>query len=151
MTKVRKRSHRVLSFFTAFMILMSALIPILSVVTKSIEVLENSSGREIGKYNVVLMSGAENVGTPDEPDYVWIPTSSARGHRFKFQIDYALSGEGELGRDSVQITIPKHILKDRDGNYADVCELAIPQEDAVPQDDLSNTFVYSEREDYYYI
>ena len=68
MTKVRKRSHRVLSFFTAFMILMSALIPTLSVVTKSIEVLENSSGREIGKYNVVLMSGAENVGTPDEPD-----------------------------------------------------------------------------------
>lgn len=59
-------------------------------------------------------------------DYVWNAPSSASGHRFSFRINYAISGKFELAPNSIEMRIPKSILKDRDGNYADTYEMSIP-------------------------
>ncbi len=151
MTTYRKSLYTILALTTAFMIIVSGVMPALSVLTKAADVLENQSGQQIGRYELNLISGAENLGTPQEPDYVWTPSIPNKGHRFAFQIDYALSGEGTLPSRSVQITVPKHILKDRTGSYADICDIAVPEERQVPEDDKTNLFVYTERENDYYI
>ena len=101
-----------------------------------------SSGQEIeiNDMRAVLRSGAV---LNSDGDYVWTAENSDSGHSFTYRIFYAFSGVGEYAEDQIHITIPKSILRDRDGNFADSYELPIPKD---TEDDLtaSNLFVYKE-------
>ena len=61
--------------------------------------------------------------------YVWNARTDADDHRFTFRVDFSLSGVKELAPGAIKIWIPKTILKDRDGKYADYMDLSIPSED----------------------
>ncbi len=67
--------------------------------------------------------------------YVWdVPFTNKgynSGHAFSFRINMALSGVGATPEGAVKITVPKTILKDRDGNMADSYEMSIPSEQEV--------------------
>ena len=147
----RKRLYGYLSFLTAFMILLSGVIPTISVVIKAEERITNSSGQVICDYVISLISGAENKGTLQDPDFVWAPSSYQKDHRFVYQINYSMSGEGDFFPESLKISVPKHILKDRSGEYADSCEISVPEVSVVPPGDTENLFVYIERENDYLI
>ena len=101
-----------------------------------------SSGQEIeiNDMRAVLRSGAV---LNSNGDYVWTAENSNSGHSFTYRIFYAFSGVGEYAENQIQITIPKSILRDRSGEFADSYELPIPE---YTEDDLtdSNLFVYRE-------
>ena len=61
--------------------------------------------------------------------YIWNARTDADDHRFTFRVDFSLSGVKELAPGAIKIWIPKTILKDRHGNYADYMDLSIPSED----------------------
>lgn len=61
--------------------------------------------------------------------YVWTADHDADDHRFTFRVDYSMSGVHELEPGAIKIWIPKTILKDRSGKYADYTDLSIPSED----------------------
>ena len=78
---------------------------------------------EIRTFVVQFFYGAE---LNDNGDYVWTPTSNAAKHRFSYRINYAISGKFELEPESIEMRIPKQILRDRDGKFADYYEMSIP-------------------------
>ena len=61
--------------------------------------------------------------------YIWNARTDADDHRFTFRVDFSLSGVKELAPGAIKIWIPKTILKDRDGKYADYMDLSYPSED----------------------
>ena len=89
----------------------------------------------IEKLTLQLISGATNT----DDGYVWTAGNSNSDHRFTYRVNYAISGQQSLPVGSFVITLPKSILKDRDGNPADSFEIAVPEETAVSE---SNKFVY---------
>ncbi len=82
---------------------------------------------EIREFSISLVSGAEI----ENGKYVWNAESPSSGHGFIFQIDFALSGQYSINEYDVEIRIPLHILKDREGNYADEIEMSIPTKEDV--------------------
>ena len=78
----------------------------------------------IEKLTLQLISGATNT----DDGYVWTAGNSNSDHRFTYRVNYAISGQQSLPEGSFVITLPKSILKDRDGNPADSFEVAVPEE-----------------------
>lgn len=86
----------------------------------------------------------------DNNDYVWTAPSSASGHRFSYRINYAISGKFELEPESIEMRIPKQILRDRDGEYADYYEMSIPTKKEVDDGeeiDMDINYAYYENGD----
>ena len=97
---------------------------------------------EINTFNTQFVSGA----TKDENNnLVWTPTSTASGHEFRFRINYALSGLKEHPAEAIKITIPKQILRNRDGNFAGKYEMSLPKN---TEYDGTTEFAYIENGDY---
>lgn len=67
--------------------------------------------------------------------YVWnVPMTEngyASGHNFSIRINFALSGAYTTPAGAVKITVPKSILKDRNGNSADSYVMSIPSKQEV--------------------
>ena len=93
---------------------------------------------EINDFRAVLRSGAVRNA---DGDYVWTAPNSNRDHAFTYRIIYSFSGEGEYDAQQIKITIPKTILRDRSGEYADVFDVAVPEENEGGLTD-QNLFVY---------
>ena len=91
----------------------------------------------IERFTTTFARGAENV----DGQLVWTPTNANADHRFVYRVNYAFSGEFELPAGSVEIRVPKQILKDRFGNYDDYYDIAIPLEQEAEAD---TKFVYEE-------
>ena len=143
MIKIKKACPRALSMVLSVMLVISAVIPSATSRSQAEEpVVTHTATQQIVSFAVRLNSGAANKGTEDEPDYVWKADKPDAGHEFKYQLDYVLSGEGELSPGSVRFTLPLHILRDRDGEYADLFEIALPSREDVPSGDTENEFVY---------
>ncbi len=151
MTNVRKIFPKALSMLVSLMIVLTGFVPAASVLaTAEQAIVTETATQKIESFGVYFVSGASNNGTPEEPEWVWTVESEEdrkSGHIFKYQLDYAFSGEGELVPGSVSMTFPKHILRERNGAYADELEVAVPEESEVPPDDIDNQFVFTERED----
>ena len=138
--------RRLLAFLIA-MLLMTSYINIISPFISFAEgedIITETESQKITNFSVHLVSGAKNNGTDDNSDYVWVATKHDAEHRFVYQMDYDLSGEGFLEPNTVQFVIPKYIIKDRNNNWANNYELAIPINTDVPEDDNENIFVYKE-------
>ncbi len=93
--------------------------------------------------------GLEAGATLQDDKYVWTAENSLSGHNFIFDIYYELSGTGDLPVDAVSITIPKHILKNKNGAVADSYIMSMPQKDAVIPDEVDEktNWVYEEKVD----
>lgn len=92
----------------------------------------------IENFNISFDSGA----ALRDGQYVWSPASTAANHMFKYRLDYAVSGTYSQEKGSLRFELPLHILKDRDGNWADKFECAYRNVRTVNADD-SPKFVYS--------
>lgn len=95
----------------------------------------------IDTFNVSFSSGAVKTGTGEDVQYVWNPTDPASGHDFVYRLDYTVSGTYANGQRALQITLPLHILKDRDGNWADKFDCPYLAASEVPEGEQPD-FVY---------
>ena len=102
---------------------------------------------KIESFKATLEKGAENI----DGKYVWSAKTDADDHRFTFRVDYSMSGVKELEPGAIKIWIPKTILKDRSGKYADYIDLSIPSEDeynsASEEDRKDINYVWKESTD----
>ena len=88
---------------------------------------ENTNGKNtIEAFSIQMAKGASKQ---DDGKYVWNASTTYPNHRFVYRINFALSGIGDIAPGDIQITIPKTILKDRNGNVADSIELSVPTEE----------------------
>jgi len=132
MNKIIEPTKRVMAFLIVFLITLSSFLPI-----TTISVNAQDSDLEIKNFAARFVLGAGL----EEGKYVWNANNTSEGHRFTYRISFTLSGTGEIDEGKFVIRIPKNILKDRNGNYADVAELSIPSVDEAD----------GESEYYYYI
>lgn len=73
----------------------------------------------VNNFNVAFSDGA----TKNSADHwVWNPTESASGHLFVYELSYSISGTVSDEPGALRFELPLHILKDRDGNWADTFE-----------------------------
>ena len=79
---------------------------------------------QIRSFTAALRSGAQMK----DGDWVWEADTQEADHRFTFRITYSLSGTFEYGPGDIEIRVPDKLLRDRDGNYADYIEAAVPEE-----------------------
>lgn len=94
-------------------------------------------------YGVTRFYAEAFQGGKDEGGkYVWNAVTATQGHRFSFHVVYALSGEGELSVGAVEMRVPRHILRDRDGAFADYAELSVPAQSELTDEDDENEFAY---------
>ena len=100
---------------------------------------------QIRTFATSFLSGANK---DSNGNFVWTPTDSVAGHEFTFRVNYATSGEGELPAGSVQITIPKQILRDRNGNLADKFMMSLPTLQEYEEEEGITEFVYKEDNNY---
>ena len=100
---------------------------------------------EIRIFASPLISGASK---DSNGNLVWTAGSSSAGHEFTFRVNYALSGVGELAEGSMQITIPKKVLRDKEGNFANEFIMSLPTLEEYKQQSGTTDFVYKEDEDY---
>ena len=140
--------YKAVSLTVVFLIVMSMLTPMLSIVGKADDkpVVTETENQRIIDFSVRFISGADNIGTAENPQLVWNTSQSSSNHEFVYQADYQISGNGEIAKRKFQIVLPKHIFIDRTGQYADVFDVAFPHETEVSEEDRENEFVYVERE-----
>ena len=74
---------------------------------------------KVEQLNVVSSDGATKNSAGQ---WVWNPTKSASGHRFVYHLSYSVSGIISNEPGALRFELPLHILKDRDGNWADTFE-----------------------------
>ncbi len=83
--------------------------------------------------------------------YIWDATRNTSNHSFSFRISYSLSGEGNVEAGAVQMRIPANIIKDRNGNYADIIDFSVPRYDEIAESDVDVDFVYRQEGNEYVI
>lgn len=81
----------------------------------------------IDSYTAGFSSGA----SLKDGKYVWSPTDPASGHMFVYRVNYEISGTFSNGEGALRIELPLHILKDRDGAWADSFECPYVHEDEI--------------------
>lgn len=101
----------------------------------------------IPKFTASLSSGA----TLKDNQYVWDITDHPDTHKFVYRIDYTLSSTTDIQPGGIKITIPKSILKDRNGEAADAIDISVPSEEeaksAAKGDDVNYTWTSSKDKD----
>lgn len=70
---------------------------------------------DISEFQVSFVSGAENADGKN----VWNPSDPTKGHSFIYRVNYTMSGTFSTDIGAFKIELPLHILKDKDGNWAD--------------------------------
>lgn len=109
----------------------------------------NESGGDqtvtVSKFDMEITDGYTRT---EDGGYVWEANTSAEGHMFVFNILFQTSGNGYIEPGAVKITIPKSILRDKDGNPADSFEMSVPYIDQITDEfkDLHD-WAYYEDED----
>ena len=100
---------------------------------------------EIRTFETQFLSGASK---DSNGNLVWTASNTAKGHEFTFRVNYALSGYGELPAGSVQITIPKQILRNRAGNLDDTYIMSLPTLQECEEEGEMAELIYKEDGDY---
>lgn len=81
---------------------------------------------DIEKFTAEFVKGGE---VQRDGSIIWNPQNSNADHRYVYKVTYAFSGVGEIAAGDVEIHVPKRLIKDRDGNYADYYDIAVPSEE----------------------
>ena len=69
----------------------------------------------IDQFELSFISGAKQ----QNGKYVWTPEYYNSNNQFAYNMDYTVSGNMAMGEKALRFELPLHILKDRDGNWAD--------------------------------
>ena len=141
MTNMKTQVKRFTALTLVWVIVTSCFVSSFSFFVNAEEIVTETATQKIEDFVVSVVSGAVNKGSAAAPDYYWNLEDE-----IKYQIDYNTSGEGELAAESVQFIIPKHIIKNRNGEYADIFDIAVPDVSEVSNDDAENEFVFTERQ-----
>lgn len=72
----------------------------------------------ISEFSLGFSDGAE----ASDGKWVWNPTDSASGHLFVYELSYTVLGAVSEEPGALRFELPLHILKDRNGNWADTFE-----------------------------
>lgn len=72
----------------------------------------------ISEFSLGFSDGAE----ASDGKWVWNPTESASGHLFVYELSYTVLGTVSDEEGALRFELPLHILKDRNGNWADTFE-----------------------------
>ena len=123
MEKIKNCMRSTIAVFTVMAVIFSLILP--SPVVKAEGTDDQRQMEKIEKFTDTLVKGAEDV----DGKYVWHAKTDADDHRFTFRVDYSMSGVKELEPGAIKIWIPKTILKDRSGKYADYMDISVPSED----------------------
>ena len=127
MKTVIKQTKRILSLLLIFMFVLSALSSSFTITVKADP---SNSTLSIQTFNVSLVYGAEKEGD----QYIWRPASVDSNHLIVYRINYAFSGVGDISRYGVKVRVPQKILRNRDGNFSDNCDLSVPHQDQAEDD-----------------
>lgn len=92
---------------------------------------------DISEFNVSVVSGADKI----DDKYIWNPSDSAAGHSFIYRVNYTMSGTFSTDVGAFKIEVPLHILKDKDGNWADTFTCPYGLRSSIPENDNPD-FVY---------
>ena len=109
---------------------------------EDIEIKTKNDEYEINVFQTQFVSGAKEDANGN---LVWTPSNSAKGHEFSFRVNYALSGLKEIPGGAIQITIPKSILRNREGKLDDYFVMSLPTSEEY---DGTTEFAYIEDEEY---
>ncbi len=82
---------------------------------------------EIKTFRNQFVRGADKNEDGGNVQYIWNANTNEPGHRFVFRVNYDISGIKERPAGNIKITIPRQILKDRTGNFADAFEMSLPE------------------------
>lgn len=93
---------------------------------------------KVDDFNVAFSDGATKNSAGQ---WVWNPTESASGHLFVYELSYSISGTVSDEPGALRFELPLHILKDRDGNWADTFECPYISKSEVQEGDDVD-FVY---------
>lgn len=91
----------------------------------------------IDNFKVLFVSGADNVNGQT----VWNPSDPAAGHSFIYRAEYTMSGKFSTDIGAFKIEVPLHILKDKDGNWADTFQCPYRLSSELSENDVPD-FVY---------
>ena len=95
----------------------------------------SSAITSIDQFSVDFASGATlDTASDSTQAYIWTATRSSSGHQFIYRVSYATSGIGDAAAGDIEIRVPLHLYKDRDGRYADKIELGVPLDTEVDED-----------------
>lgn len=86
---------------------------------------ETITVHKIEDFTLSLTNGAT---LNDYGQYVWTPTTSNEGHGFTYKLVFSISGEGDLNPETIEIRIPKQILRNSSGDLAGEIILPYPAE-----------------------
>lgn len=92
---------------------------------------------DISEFHVAFVSGADKV----DDKYIWNPSDSAAGHSFIYRVNYTMSGTFSTDVGAFKIEVPLHILKDKDGNWADTFTCPYGLRSSITENDNPD-FVY---------
>ena len=106
---------------------------------------EKNNLYEIRKFETQFLSGASK---DENGNLVWNATVPVDGHEFTFRVNYELSGYKELQAGEVKITIPKRILRNRNGNLDDYYIMSLPTLKECKEEDKMTDLIYKEDGDY---
>ena len=96
----------------------------------------------INDFKVRLSEGATKTGGK----WVWTPSTDSEKNTFFYDVIYAVSGEFTLKKGEFKIEVPLHILKDRNGNWADTFDCPFVEESEYFEG-LETNFVYVKDEE----
>ena len=91
----------------------------------------------IDNFKVLFVSGADNI----DGQTVWNPSDPAAGHSFIYRAEYTMSGKFSTDVGAFKIEVPLHILKDKDGNWADTFQCPYRLSSELSENDVPD-FVY---------
>lgn len=91
----------------------------------------------IDDFNVTFVSGADKVNGKN----VWSPSDPMLGHAFIYRVDYTMSGVFSTDVGAFKIEVPLHILKNKNGEWADNFNCPYSMRDTVSEKDNPD-FVY---------
>ena len=123
-----KRTILCLTFLFATLLIITGFVSMRTVHAASGD---GTNVEKIEKFTGTLIRGADNTNN----QWVWTPTNTNKDHKFTYRMTYAFSGVKDLPAKAVAITVPKHILKDRDGSYADEIDAAAVDESEADAND----------------
>lgn len=84
---------------------------------------------------------AWSKSTISAPYNAWDATRNTSGHAYVYRANFSTSGQFNIPVNTLQITIPLHIFRGRDGAYADTLDVAVPLENEWTADD-PNDYAY---------
>lgn len=95
----------------------------------------------INKFDLVLTNGTNKE---EDDKRIWVADKPNNGHSFTYRLDFNTSGKGDFPIGSIEIRLPKHILKDKDENYADEIIIPYPYENEEYNDKLVDFVCHEE-------